>query len=309
MNEGTELQHQYIKEIDITEIFKILWLGKLPIISITAFFSVIVVIYSLSLPNIYKSKALLSGVNQDDVTTAYRSYSSLAGLAGINLQPQSSDNNTLKAIDKIQSLSFFKDNILPNIFLPDLMALKSWNSSSNTISYYDDIYNKDNKQWVREVEYPKTQMPSAQESFEVFKNNHLQISEDIETGFITVAVRHQSPYIAKEWTALIVKEVNNFFRIKDKIEAQAAVDYLNKQIAKTTLTEIKVVIAELLQQKTQQLTLIEVSDFYVFEYIDPPAVMEQKSEPSRAIICILGALLGGILGVLYVFIRHFYLKK
>ena len=309
MNEGTELQHQYIKEIDITEIFKILWLGKLPIISITAFFSVIVVIYSLSLPNIYKSKALLSGVNQDDVTTAYRSYSSLAGLAGINLQPQSSDNNTLKAIDKIQSLSFFKDNILPNIFLPDLMALKSWNSSSNTISYYDDIYNKDNKQWVREVEYPKTQMPSAQESFEVFKNNHLQISEDIETGFITVAVRHQSPYIAKEWTALIVKEVNNFFRIKDKIEAQAAVDYLNKQIAKTTLTEIKVVIAELLQQKTQQLTLSEVSDFYVFEYIDPPAVMEQKSEPSRAIICILGALLGGILGVLYVFIRHFYLKK
>ena len=38
------------------------------------------------------------------------------------------------------------------------------------------------------------------------------------------------------------------------------------------------VIAQLLQhRKVQQLALIEVNDFYVFEYIDPPAAMEKKS--------------------------------
>ena len=45
-------------------------------------------------------------------------------------------------------------------------------------------------------------------------------------------------------------------------------------------------MAELQQQEIQKLTLMEASEFYVFEYIDPPAVMEKKSEPSRAMICI-----------------------
>ena len=68
-------------------------------------------------------------------------------------------------------------------------------------------------------------------------------------------------------------------------------------------------MAELQQQQIQKLTLIEASDFYVFEYIDPPAVMEKKSEPSRAMICIFGALLGGMLGTLIVLVRHFRSKS
>ena len=33
--------------------------------------------------------------------------------------------------------------------------------------------------------------------------------------------------------------------------------------------------------------------------------MEQKSEPNRAIICILSALIGAIISFLIVFIRHY----
>ena len=64
------------------------------------------------------------------------------------------------------------------------------------------------------------------------------------------------------------------------------------QIAKTNLAEVKQVLASLLQQEIQKLTLIQASEFYVYEYIDPPVVMEYKSEPKRALICILGLLLG-----------------
>ena len=81
------------------------------------------------------------------------------------------------------------------------------------------------------------------------------------------------------------------------------------QIAQTSFAEIKQVIAELIQQKTQQLALIEVSEFYVFEYLDPPAVMEQKSEPKRSLICILGAFIGGLLGVIIVILRHHAFKE
>ena len=135
------------------------------------------------------------------------------------------------------------------------------------------------------------------------------VDESKKTGFVTIAVKHKSPYIAQKWTDLIVKELNNFYKVKDKVEYGAAVDYLNAQMTKTSFTEIKEVIAELLQQKIQQLALIEVNDYYVFEYIDPPEVMETKSSPSRAVICILGAMLGGIMSVLIVLIQHYFRPK
>jgi uncharacterized protein involved in exopolysaccharide biosynthesis len=184
------------------------------------------------------------------------------------------------------------------------MAVDYWDATSNTLIYNDNIFNNKAQKWVREFEYPYTQIPSKQESFNIFKN-HLSISEDKDTNFINISVKHQSPYIAQEWTEMIVREINKFFRVKDKIEAQASMDFLNMQMSKTTFSEIKQVIAQLLQQKTQKLTLIEVNDFYVFEYIDPPVVMEKKIGPKRSIICIFGALLGVILGTLMVLIRHF----
>ena len=93
---------------------------------------------------------------------------------------------------------------------------------------------------------------------------------------------------------MVVNEVNAFYRQKDKSESEKAVSYLNQQISMTGLSEIKQVLAQLLQEETKKLTLIEANQFYVFDYIDPPAVMEKKSEPKRALICILSALLGGI---------------
>ena len=133
----------------------------------------------------------------------------------------------------------------------------------------------------------------------------LDLSQHHLTGFITISVKHQSPYIAKEWTELVINEINYFFRTKDKEEAQKALTFLNNQIAQTSYTEIKQVIAQIIQQKMKQLTLIEANEFYVFSYIDPPAVMEERIEPRRSSISILGAVLGLISGVLIIIIRQF----
>ena len=138
-----------------------------------------------------------------------------------------------------------------------------------------------------------------------FKTKHLNLREDEEFGFITLSIKHQSPFIAKQWAELVVSEVNSFYRQKDKLESEKAVSYLNQQISMTGLSEIKQVLAQLLQEETKKLTLIEANQYYVFDYIDPPAVMEKKSEPKRALICILSALLGGMLSVLLVLIRHY----
>ena len=223
--------------------------------------------------------------------------------------PKIKTGNALKAMEKVVSLSFFESSILVNISLQDLMAVKSWNSKTNTLVYDKSIYDKNSNAWVRDYSYPQQQIPSPQESFEEFKSKHFSVSQDKKSGFITLSIRHQSPFVAKQWTELVVNEINTYYRKKDKSESEKAVSYLNQQISMTGLSEIKQVLAQLLQEETKKLTLIEANQYYVFDYIDPPAVMEKKSEPKRALICILSALLGGMLSIVLVLIKHYVIKE
>ncbi len=298
------------EEINLRELISVLFQGKWIIVCITAFASIFGVIYSLYLPNVYTSKALLVPVNSSSgISGSLGGLSGLAGIAGINLSSGSDEGDSAKALEKIKSLSFFENNILTNIFLPDLMAVKSWNSETNTITYDESIYNSESNTWVKDDSISDQKIPSAQKSYRVFLMQHLGVSEDKKSGFITLSIQHQSPFIAKQWTELVIDEVNAFYRQKAKSESEKGVSFLNKEISKTGLSEIKQALAQLLQEETKNLTLIEANESYVFEYIDPPAVMERKSAPKRSIICILSSFLGGILSILIVLIRHYFFNK
>ena len=297
-------------EINLQRLFNILLKDKWIILSLSTFISIIGVIYSLLLPNIYESKALLAPVNpSSSISGALGSYSAVAGLAGVNLPTGNDGGNSEKAIKKIASLSFFENNVLPNINLPNLMAVKSWNSNTNTVFFDESIYDVGNDMWNRDFSNQEQQIPSAQDSFLVFRSKHLSLSKDKITGFITLSIKHQSPYLAKQWTELIVDEINAYYRQKDRLESEKAVSYLNQQISMTGLSEIKQVLAELLQEETKKLTLVEANKYYVFDYIDPPAVMEKKSEPNRALICIFFGILGGLLSIFFLLLRYFYNSK
>tara|TARA_B100000989_G_scaffold298713_1_gene289371 strand:+ start:178 stop:1113 length:936 start_codon:yes stop_codon:yes gene_type:complete len=295
-------------EIDLRELFFLFIKERLIIISFTALLSIIGIIYSLQIPNIFESNTLLAPV-EESLSSNLDNYRGLAGLAGITLPSANSGNNSKKAFEMMGSLSFFEKHIMPNIFLPDLMAVDYWDHKSNTIIYDEDIYNKNSNTWVRDTDNPNKLVPSAQQSYKVFKGSHFNISEEDDSGYITLTIKHQSPFIAKEWAETIVKEINNFYREKDKAGSEKSVIYLNEQMSKTGLSEIKQVTAELLGQEIQKLTLIEANIDYVFEYIYPPSAMEQKSEPNRSFIVIFFALFGGILGVLIILFRHYFLAK
>lgn len=283
-------------EIDLKALFKRILNGKRLIIASTVLFSIIAVIYSLTLSNIYQSTALLSPVGeQSSSSQSLNNIGGLASLAGISISSASGLNST-KAITKITTLSFFEENILPNIFLPDLMAVRTWDEENNSV-IYDSSYNVQTGKW--------NEIPHPQKSFKAFKDR-LQVSQDYDTKFLTISFKHESPHIAKEWTELVVNQINDSFRARDKLEAESAMNFLYTQMALTSYTEIKEVVAQVLKQKMQQLALIEANEFYVFSYLDQPAVAKEKIEPSRSSISILGALFGFMLGVLIVLVRGYF---
>jgi len=284
-------------EIDIKKILLIIWQGKLLIATLTILFSFTALFYSLSLQNIYQSHAVLSPTQVSKNQSS--SIGGLASIAGINIQ-SGADGKTALAIEKIKTLSFYEDNILPNIFLPDLMAMKSWDAESNTLIYDENIYDSAKKSFIS--------MPSPQTSFRSFRNI-LSVRENRDGSLITISVKHKSPYVAQVWTELIVNQINNYFRLIDEQEAIKSINFLNVQMAQTSYSELKQAIAQLIKQKMQKLTLIEANEFYVFSYLDPPKVMETKIEPDRISILILGAVIGVMLGIIAVMIRNFFSFK
>lgn len=301
--------NEFEEKIDLRELIYVLWQGKWIIFSITTIVSILAVFYSLSLPNIYKTNALL--VPAGSYSTPNNNMggvASLAGLAGISLPTIGGENNSKQAISKISSLSFFENNLLPNIFLPDLFAVQFWDNLTNEISYDENIYNINTNSWVRDTSESNSKIPSGQESYREF-SSHLSLEEDKKTGFITLGIKHKSPFIAKKWTELLINQINLYYKEKDKAESERALSYLNEKFLMTELSEIKQVIAQLMQEETKKLTLIEAKQAYVFDYIDPPAVMEKKFEPNRAFICILSALIGGIFSVLIVLFRHYWFQE
>ena len=75
-------------QIDFRTLIAILWRAKIFIISITILFSIGTVLFSLSLPNIYRSEALVSIVENEDSSLSGLSskFGGLASIAGINLR-------------------------------------------------------------------------------------------------------------------------------------------------------------------------------------------------------------------------------
>ena len=307
MNRLTPQESQLSQDVDtdLREVFEVLWRGKRLIFFTTLFFSIISIFYALSLPNIYRSEALLAPAKKDDnLMSAMQGLSGLAGLAGFSI-PEGSASQSDQALEVLSSRSFFKDKIFPNINLPDLMADPRWDSKNNTLSYDNDLYDSKRKKWVRSVGFPFKVIPTPQESHDFFINNVFNVNNDITNGFVTVSIDHVSPFVAKDWAELIINEINEQFRVRDHQLALSSITYLNSQIALTNVVEVRQALSELLQNQMQTSMLTDANPDYVFSVLDPPVPSELKERPRRSIIVILATALGSILGAVYVFIRNY----
>ena len=297
-------------EIDLRELFTVIWQGKLIVIALTILFAVASVFYAISLPNVYKSEALLAAAEQEQsggLGALAGQFGGLASLAGVNLDSSGTANKTQLALEVLKSRQFTFNFIKKHNILPDLMAVKSWNQIDNSIEYNEEIYNEQEKKWLREVNAPFKPEPSMQEAFKKFSQI---ITADMskESGMITISIEHVSPVIAQRWVNWLIQDINTVMKSRDVEEANKSTKFLTEQLEQTKIADIRTILYKLIEEQTKTIMFANVRDEYVFKTIDPALVPEQKFKPKRALICILGFLFGGILSVLIVLARNF-LKK
>lgn len=295
----------YGDEIDLRELFRVLWAGKWLIGGITFVAAVISVIVALMLPNIYRSEALLAVDSEGagGLAGIAAQYGGLASLAGISLPSAGSSEKTI-GIETLQSRQFVGEFVEKHQILPELMASESYDFSADKVTFDSDIYDSEVGTWVREVDPPFSPQPSAQEAFEKFREI-FTVNEDIDTGFLRISVEHLSPIAAKNWVTWIVEDINEKMMTQAMSEAQQSIDFLTEQLQKTQVMALQRVFYTLIEEQTKTIMLASVRPEYLFKTIDPAVVMEKRARPNRALICILGTLLGGMLMVAFVLVRYY----
>ncbi|KON51437.1 lipopolysaccharide biosynthesis protein [Vibrio parahaemolyticus] len=292
-------------EVDLRELFKTLWKGKWIIIVTTFAFAIGSVLYALSLPNIYKADALLAPAessNGGGLSKMAGQLGGLAALAGVNFGAGESSQTDL-AVQVMKSRQFVEAFINKHDLLVPLMAAKDWDLANNKLILDEKLYNPNTGEWLRESVGLRGATPTAQEAFELFNKEVLSVSQDKESGLYTVSVKNYSPYIAQQWVNWLIEDINNVMRERTIAETSQNLAYLNRQLKKTAVADMQSTFYKLIEDQTKSLMLAEVQEEFIFKVIDPAVVPELKNSPKRALICLIGSLIGAILSSVFILLR------
>jgi len=297
-------QHAYLEEVSLTEIFSVLNRSKVLIIFIISIFAIISVFIAINLPNLYKSETKLIAATEQSggLSSLAGGLGGLASMAGLNLGGESRDKSLI-AREMLTARKFLTAFVEKRNILIPLIAAEGVDENGELL-INDKLYNTRTNKWVRDVVAPKPIIPTSEDIYFAFQE-YLTVEHDKKSGITTISFEYYRADIAQQWLTWLIEDLNEEIKQNDMIEAKKSIAYLLEVVGKTNNSALHEAFYSLIEEQTQTLLLTEVRDEYVYKAIDPATFPEEKSSPKRALICIIITILGGIIAVMFVLIRHF----
>lgn len=293
-----------MKNLNNTELklSDILFILKKSIFKISFFVLIISLVsayYSLKLPNIYSSSALIEIRDDDNSSTMNANYGNLASFAGISLSGNSRNMNAV-VTETIKSRDFFRELLIKYPFLKKkLLAMQYYDLESKSESYNKDIYNTKTDEWIKGKE--KTFIKTHQKFL-----SSLEIVKNRKNPFYKINFNHISPKFSKEIIEIIIYEANNSIKKTILNESISKSKYLENKIREIQISDINKIFSSLLEKEVQKQLLMNVREDYVISIIDSPLIPEDKLAPSRTFIVILSAFLSFTFALVIAVYIHLY---
>ena len=275
-------------EIDLLELIRTLLQAWKTIVGITMVCVGLAVAYALHAPEVFEAEILLAPASEEKsgASSALSQFGGLAAMAGISIP---SDSNVEQVVATLQSRKFLRQYIDGKKLLPVL---------------FDEIWDAENQSWLVQTQEDE---PTEQKAVESFKSI-LSVDEDKKSGLITLSISWKDPEVAAQWANDLVKQLNEQLREQAIADSRKRVGYLEQELAKTTLQDMRAVLYNLLESEKQKAMLANVNEDFALEVIDPAVAPETREKPKRKLIVALGGVCGGFLGIFTVFFAQF-LKK
>lgn len=269
-------------EIDLIQAWNVVVKRRTLILVVTMVSTVFALGLALLMTPVYRAETLLAPTIGDDdnrLTSMSSQLGGLASLAGLSLDR--GDGKMAEAIATLESRDFTYRFI----------------TSENLLRvFFEDQWDTNEDEW-RNPDAP----PTLWDAYELFDNSLRDIHIDKETGLITLAVEWKKPELAAEWANKLVRRVNDELRKEAVAESQERIQYLEKELDKTSIIEVKQAIYKLTEAETERKMIANTQQEYAFRVLDGAVVPEEKAKPNRKLIVLLGIIVGGLLGIIAAF--------
>lgn len=266
-------------EIDLREIFSTLAKKKKLIIACTLTGLTLTTGLSFIITPKYEAKLVANYAKDDGRSSGLASqFGGLAELAGVSLGGGSDKE---AAIAFLQSRAFLESFIEEQDIMPSLYAAE---------------WDQEKKLW--KVDDNK-KIPSTYKAFSLFSKKILNISSDRKSGLITITITWTNPEQAAKWANELIKKANNSLREKAITENRLSLDYLQKELQKTSLTEVQNTIYRLIENQTKTMMMANTQEQFAFKIVDPALTVDEDAfiYPKRASFMTIGALAGLSIGI------------
>ena len=253
--------------------------------------AIISITYSLVATKIYYSSASLtpadlSGVGSPQLRGG--SISAIASLAGVNIGSGASDKS-IEGMEILKSREFIVSFLNEYNHVDDIVNYARWDGNNNL-----DHYSKNKKTL------------SDNEVYRIFIKDHLSISQDPDTFFVSIGVRHESPKLAFEICKNIIDFVNQTSREDEISKLQSMSEYLKKEVISTNSIEMKELFYMLIQDQTQKLMIANGTKEFFFRIVKEPFIDDQRIHPKRSLIVIFNVFIVTFFLFLFIAVSLFF---
>jgi uncharacterized protein involved in exopolysaccharide biosynthesis len=267
-------------ELDVAVLLAALWRAKWLVLASMAVFSALGAAYAFKATPWFQADVVLSPVEKKSLSGGLAQLGGLASLAGIEI-PSAGTGEPLAVL---RSKTFARDFINDKALMPVLYAAK-WNAATN------------------EWSVPEAERPDIRDAVTYFDQRIRIVSEDKKTGLVTLAIRWTDPVLAADWANALVGRLNERLRTQAIREAQASIEYLQKEMAVGSIVSLQQSIGRVLESEMQKMVLARANDEFAFKIVDSATPPRHRYSPKRGLALVLSALLGFALAATVVVVR------
>ena len=142
-------------------------------------------------------------------------------------------------------------------------------------------------------------VPSMNRAFSLFHGDIRRLDEDEYFGTLTLTVEWYDRVLAARWANLMVERLNERIRSTAVFEAESSLQYLNEELQKASILNLREAIYVLVQDQINKIMLANVRKEYAFKVIDPAVVADEGAFvwPNRILLTSLGLFVGLSIGI------------
>ena len=239
----------------------------------------IAVVVAIAMTPVYQAEVLLFPVDREsDSSSVLQKFGGLAALAG--MKPSGGKQSEL-AVATLRSrefaAGFIEQNSLINELVPEPTGVRKL---------------------LQSVMWHRTP-PNIDSAVKVFLKRVQNVDVDPDTGVVKLTIEFRDRLKVADWANQIVARINDRMRNSAITQSRLRLEFLNAELAKTTVVGVQAAIFNLIESETKGIMMANTERDFAFHPVERAVPPPQNDfvRPQRALLTISGALAGIVLSV------------